>query len=291
MKPAPFEYAAARSLAEALELLAEHGEEAKALAGGQSLVPLLHRRRLRPRLLVDLNRIEGLDYIREEAEGIALGALARQRDAELSDLVRAGAPLLHDVLPGLGGLGIRNRGTVVGNLTTADPEGQLTPVAVALDATLHVVGPRGERELAAAELFRGPFRTSLEPDELVTELRIPRPSRRTGSAWVELAARYGDRPIVGAAAVVTLGSDGFCSSAGLVLSGAGPTPFDAAGAAALLAGKRPSPALLAAAAERAATAADPPSDAIASTAYRRRLVRALSARALALAASRAEEQL
>jgi len=287
LKPAPFEYAAPRSLEEALALLAEHGLDAKALAGGQSLLPLLHRRRLRPRLVVDLNRIAGLDHIRMDGGMLALGALVRQSTAERSDLVHEISPLMYEVLPGLGDVGIRNRGTVVGNLVYADWGAQPCAVAVTLDAMLCIEGAQGKRALGAVGFFLGQRRVSLEPDELVSELRIPAPRPRTGHAWVQVADRHGDLPIVGAAAVVTLGPDGACAAARLVFSGVVGVPFDAAGTVGLLAGEQPSGELFAAAGERAAADADPVSDGRASAGYRRRLVRVLGERALALAAERA----
>jgi len=289
LKPAPFEYAAPPSLEEALALLAERGADAKVLAGGQSLLPLLHRRRLRPRLLVDINRIEALDHIREDGGGIVVGALARQSSAERSDLVHEMAPLIYDVLPRLGDVGIRNRGTVVGNLVYADWGAQPPAVAVALRATVRVAGPRGEREVAAAEFLLGWRLVNLESDELVTEIRIPAKPPRTGHAWVDVADRHGDLPIVGAAAVVTLAPDGSYVAARLVFSGVAEAPFDAGGAASLLAGEQPASELFSAAGERAACDADPVTDGRASAAYRRRLVRVLATRALAQAASRAQE--
>lgn len=291
MKPAPFDYSAPRSLEEALALLAEHGADAKVLAGGQSLLPLLHRRRLRPRLLVDLNRVSALQYIRADRDGIALGALARQSEAERSDLVYEIAPLIYEVLPRLGDVGIRNRGTLAGNLVYSDWGAQPAAVVVALAAGVRVAGPRGEREVSAAEFLRGWRLVSLEPDELVTEIRIPAPAPRTGHAWVDVADRHGDLPVVGAAAVVTLDPAGSCAAARLVFSGVAGAPFDAAGTSDLLGGGRPAPELFAAAGEQAAADADPVSDGRASAAYRRRLVRVLGARALARAAARAEEVL
>ena len=287
MKPAAFEYAAPRSLELALALLAENGADAKVLAGGQSLLPLLHRRRLRPRLVVDLNRIAGLDSILSDGDALSVGALVRQSVAERSDLVHERTPLVAEVLPRLGDVGIRNRGTVVGNLVHADWGAQPPAAVIALGATATAVSTHGEREIAAKDFFLGFRRVSLEPDELVTEIRFPAPAPRTGHAWVDVADRHGDLPIVGAAAVVTLGAEGSCAGAGLVISGVSATPFDAAEAAGLVAGGRPSPELFAAAGERAFADADPVSDGRASAAYRRRLVSVLAARALALAAERA----
>ena len=287
MKPAPFEYEAPRSLEEALALLAENGADAKVLAGGQSLLPLLHRRRLRPRLVVDLNRIAGLDSLRSDGAALCVGALVRQSAAERSDLVHERAPLVAEVLPRLGDLGIRNRGTVVGNLVYADWGAQPPAAAIVLGATARAVSTRGEREIAAKDFFLGFRLVSLEPDELVTEIRFPAPAPRTGHAWVDVADRHGDLPIVGAAAVVTLGPEGSCTVAGLVFSGISGAPFDATGAAEVVAGERPSPELFAAAGERASADADPVSDGRASAAYRLRLVGVLATRALALAAERA----
>src|SRR5579884_1140689 len=259
MKPAPFTYLRPDSLPAALAVLAERGETAKALAGGQSLVPLLNLRLARPEYVVDIGRLPGLDGIALADDGaLAVGALVTHRALGESSLVRGRAPLLAECVPLIGHPAIRNRGTVGGSLAHADPAAELPAALVALDATLRVASTRGEREVAAADFFVDLFTTALAPDELLLAARLPPPPPRTGWAVLELARRHGDFALAGAVAGLTLDRAGACEAARLVLFGVGATPVRAHDAEALLMGQRLTDTLLTAAATRATAALDPP---------------------------------
>ena len=286
MKPPPFEYHAPASLDEALALLAQHGDEAKALAGGQSLIPVLNFRLARPSVLVDLNRIGELAGI--EANGtLRIGAMTRQRAAERSAEVAGLAPLLREALFSVAHPQIRTRGTVGGSLAHADPAAELPAVMLALEARFRLRRASAERTLAAAEFFTGLFTTALALDELLVGIDIPAPPARSGSAFVEVARRHGDFALVGVAAMVSLDASGAFSEARLAYVNAGPGPFRSARAEAVLRGQRPDAELFRAAAEAAHGDARPASDVHASADYRRQLVRVLTERALARASERA----
>lgn len=282
MKPPPFDYHAPTTLEEALELLARYGGEAKVLAGGQSLMPLLNFRLTRPAALVDLNRIAGLAYIREADGFLYLGAMTRQRAIELSPLVRQRTPLLAEATRWVGHLPIRTRGTIGGSLAHADPAAEYPAVLTALDGVVVVRGPRGERLLGASELFQSYLTTSLAPDEILTEVRLPVISSGAGVAFEEFARRHGDFAIVGIAAVVVAeGED--CRQARLAAAGVGPTPIRLRAAEEVLERQGLSDAAIAAAAARASELVEPDSDLHASADYRRHLTRVLTARALSRA--------
>jgi len=287
VKPPPFEYFEPASVDEAVGLLAEHGESARVLAGGQSLVPLLAFRLVRPSCLVDLNRIGALAYVEERDGGLALGAMTRQRAAERSPLVQARAPLLREALGLIGHPQIRARGTVGGSLAHADPAAELPAVVTALDGSLVAQGPGGRRELAARDFFRSYLETSLAPGEILVEVRLPPLPPRTGSAFLEVSRRLGDFALVGVAAVVTLGPGDVCERARLVFTGVGPVPAVAAGAVRELVGQPLTDAVI----ERAAAAVpdelSPGADIHASALYRRRVAATLTRRALRLARDRA----
>jgi CO/xanthine dehydrogenase FAD-binding subunit len=283
MKPPPFEYFAAESLEEALEVLAVHGDEAKALAGGQSLIPLLNFRLARPTVLVDLNRIHEIGRLTPlPAGGIAVGAMARQRDAERSSLISARAPLVTEAMPYVAHPQIRNRGTFGGSIAHADPAAELPAVAMALDAKFCAQSrERGERWIDAAGFFLGPLTTVLQPDELLTEVELPPLPAGAGWAFVEVARRYGDYALLGVAAVVALNSAGECSHVRLTFVNAGGTPMRGRSAEALLLGQPPDEEVFRAAGESAATTdIDPVGDVHATPAYRRQLARVLTVRAL-----------
>jgi CO/xanthine dehydrogenase FAD-binding subunit len=292
VKPAPFAYYDPTTIDEAVSLLAEHGSEAKVLAGGQSLMPLLNMRLARPAVVVDVNRVDGLDYIRQENGGLAIGALTRQRSIERSDVVARTQPLLAGATRLIAHPQIRNRGTVGGSIAHADPAAEYPAVALALDAEMRVAGPRGARAIQAEEFFVTYLTTALEPDELVTEVRLPALPPRTGWSVMELSRRHGDFALAGVAATLTLASNGECARARIVLFGfgVGPTSLRAIAAEQLLPGARLSDALVDAAADSAAKAIEEPlSDIHASGDYRRHLARVLTKRALVEAAGRAQE--
>ncbi len=289
MKPAPFTYFAPRSLDEALSLLGQYGPDAKPLAGGQSLVPLMNFRLAKPRYLIDLNRIPELAYIRRDDGRLAIGAMTRQFEAERSDEVARHAPLLREALRLVGHPTIRHRGTVGGSIAHADPAAELPAAAVALGAEFVVRGPRGTRTVPAGEFFLGPFSTVLAPDELLVEVRIPAVPPGTGHAFLELSRRHGDFAIVGVAALVGLGPDGRIERAALTLGGAGPTPVRARQAEAALLGAPPTEDLFREAGELAAREISPTSDIHASADYRRRVAAVLVRRALAVATELAKK--
>jgi aerobic carbon-monoxide dehydrogenase medium subunit len=292
LKPAPFDYVAPRTVAEAVDHLARHGGDARVLAGGQSLVRLMNTRLATPAVIVDINRVEGLDAIAAENGAIRIGATARQRAAELHDLVRSGASLFAQAGAHVAHPSVRRRGTVVGSIAFADPSAELPAALLALDGEAVVAGPDGERAVAAADLFAGAFRTSLGAGELITAVRVPRAGDGdgpTGSAWTEVSRRHGDLPVCGAGAVVSLGDDGTIARARIALCGVGDTPVRATAVEEALAGAEPSEDAIAAAADRAARDLDPPSDPHGSAAYRRHLAVVMTRRAVSEAAARARE--
>jgi CO/xanthine dehydrogenase FAD-binding subunit len=288
VKPPVFEYTAVRSVDEAVAELAQHGDAAKLLAGGQSLVPLLNMRLAAPSRLIDLNRVAELAYVAPRDGGLAIGAMTRQRAVERSALAARQAPLLADALPWVGHFQIRNRGTVGGSLSHADPAAELPAVALSLDARFTARGPAGERTIAAADFFVSQLTTALAPTELLTEVWLPASPPGSGSAWMELARRHGDYALVGVAAVVTLAGDRI-GAARLALTGVGDRPVRAKDAEARLAGESLTPAVLADAAEAVRRAIDPGGDIHATPAYRRHVAGVLVARAVRLAVARAKE--
>jgi len=275
VKPPPFEYVAPRSLDEVLACLAAAGGDAKLLAGGQSLVPMLNMRLTRPAVLVDLGRVAGLDYVRESDGHVAIGALTRQRAAEQSPAVRRHAPLLAEALPFIGHPTIRNRGTIGGSLAHADPAAELPAVAAGLDADLVVASARGRRTVKADGFFVSYLTTSLAADEVLVELRLPRPSPTTRVAFTELSRRHGDFALVGVAAALDVDDAGTCRGARLALCGVGPGPVRARAAERILTGQALSDAVVTEAAHAAAQEIDPHTDIHATAHYRRRLAAAL----------------
>ena len=288
MKPPVFDYHRPRTVDEAISLLAQHGGEAKLLAGGQSLIPAMNFRLARPAILIDLNAVTELSYIHgANGDGLRLGAMTRQRAVERSPVVAKAAPLLHETMPFIAHPQIRNRGTVGGSIAHADPAAELPAVAVALDARCKVVSRRGSRTIAAGEFFTGLFSTALAPDELLVEIVLPAAGARSGWAFVEVARRHGDYALVGVAAAVSLDSQGRCRAARIGLLSVGDGPVLAAEAAKLLIGQQPSPNAIRAAADAAASRdVDPSGDIHASAAYRRHLVGVLTRRALSRAFER-----
>ncbi|HEY3062525.1 MAG TPA: FAD binding domain-containing protein, partial [Chloroflexota bacterium] len=226
MKPPPFEYVAPRTLDEAVHELAESDGEAKILAGGQSLIPLLNFRLARPTRLVDLNRIPSLAYVTPRNRGLAIGAMTRDAAVERDARVAETTPLLAEAIRWVGHAAIRSRGTVGGNLAHADPAAELPAVAVCLEATLTVVGPRGTRTVKAEDFFLGYLTTVLEPDEILTEAWYPAMAQRTGQAWLEFARRHGDFALAGVAVSLTIEHE-LVDNARIVLTGVGGKPVRA----------------------------------------------------------------
>ncbi len=290
MKPAPFHYIAPLSLTEALDVMSRHGADAKLLAGGQSLIPVMNFRLAQPAVLVDLNKTGGLDRIEPTPAGLRLGAMVRQSAAERSAAVAVHAPLLHEAMPHVAHPQIRNRGTVGGSLAHADPAAELPVVMVALKARFRLQRRGDERWVDAGEFYQGLFTTALEPDEILTEIDIPPLPRNTGTAFVEFARRHGDYAQAGAAAVVRLDESGYCRQARLVYLNVGETPMVAEDAASALVGRIPTSERIEEAARHAAQhEMDPTGDIHATADYRRHLAFVLGKRAIARAAERAAE--
>ena len=285
MKPPPFDYVAPGSLEEALAVLAEHGDDGKVLAGGQSLIPLLNFRLAAPALLIDLGRVPGLGEVAATADGgISIGAMARQRRLETEAVIRDRAPLLALTAPFVAHPQIRNRGTVGGSLAHADPAGELPAVAVAVDARFTLASVRGSRVVPARDFFVALLTTALASDELLVRIDVPPPPPRTGWAFQELARRHGDYAQAGVAARVTLAPDGSCEDARLVFLSVGDVPIEARSAAEVLRGNALSEEAFRAAADRARGEIDPSSDIHASADYKRHVAGVLAMRALTEAA-------
>jgi carbon-monoxide dehydrogenase medium subunit len=270
-------------------LLAEHGDEASVLAGGQSLIPLLALRLARPEVLIDINRIDELSGVSAANGHVAIGAMTREYVAEESGTVADTLPLLAAALPLIGHEAIRSRGTIGGSLAHADPAAELPAVARALDAEFVVRGPSGVRVIPAAQWFEGYLTTSRRPDELLAEVRFPAAGPGTGVSFQEVARRHGDFAIVGLAASLVL-SGGVISDARLALAGVSDVPVRAAAAEDLLAGERPSAELFDEAARRATEDLDPPADLHGSSDYRKTVAAAVVRRGLRAAADNARER-
>ena len=280
MKPAPFEYFAPETAEEALALLAEYGMDARPLAGGQSLVPLINMRMAQPAALIDLNRCRELAYLREEEGMLVSGPMTRQRELEFSGAVRACCPLVAEAMPHMGHAAIRNRGTAGGSLSHADPSAELPGVAVALDAEMIADGPNGRRAVPAAEFFLAGLTTALEPDEMLREIRFPKAPPGSRAAFAEVGNHFGGLALVGVAARVDLDSAGRCAAAALAATGAGERPARLSSAEAVLTGGFLEGRAIAEASEAAANDVEPLADLHATAHWRRRAVVAMAARAL-----------
>lgn len=290
MKPAPFEYRAPTSLEQALDLVSQHAGEAKILAGGQSLVPAMNFRVVQPSLLIDLNRVVELSFIREEGNAIRVGAMARERHLEFDASIEKRIPLLHEAVPNIAHPQIRNRGTIGGSIVHADPAAELPMLMVALNARLKGKNKSAERWIDAKDFFAGMFTTALEPDEILAEIEIPFMPPRTGWSFMEVAPRSGDYAMMGVAALVTLDKDGKCKSATLVYLNAGDGPVDAVASAQMLAGESLSDKSIESAAVHASeNEINPFGNIHASTDFQRHLAKVLTQKALKQAAQRAGE--
>jgi carbon-monoxide dehydrogenase medium subunit len=289
MKPPPFTYHDPTSTEEALDLLQRYGGDAKVLAGGQSLMPLLNFRLSSPAALVDINRIAALSYIRHEAGRLCIGALTRQRTIEFSAPVREHLPLLYEATTLVGHLPIRTRGTIGGSLAHADPAAEYPAVATAAEAELVVQGPHGRRILRPEEFFIGYLTTALASDEVLVEVRFPTPPPTSGWAFAEFARRHGDFALVGIAAVLDTKGE-LCQYARLATAGVGPAPLRLRATEQILEQEGLTEQSIEAAAVQAAESVDPQSDIHASTEFRRHLTRVLTRRALRQASVRSQER-
>lgn len=286
MKPSAFEYFKPRSVQEAVDLLDRHGDEAKILAGGQSLVPMMNFRLARPDILIDINGIKELQYIKTESDELVIGALTRERDIEESPLVIEQWPLLAKAISFIGHSAIRNRGTIGGSLVHADPSAEIPTSLCALNGTLKAVGSAGEKTLKPEDFFLTYLTTSLEPSDLLVEIRIPALPEKTGWSFMELSRRLGDFAIVAVGILMTMEGGGRCREARISMGGVAPTPIRAEAAETLLSGQKISEKLIAEAARQAAEATDTESDYHASAEYRKDMARVFVRRGLREACNR-----
>jgi carbon-monoxide dehydrogenase medium subunit len=279
VKPPRFKYAVPESVEEAVAILDEHGDEAKVLAGGQSLIPLMNMRLARPGVLVDINRISSLDGIQKNG-ALTIGAITRLGAVARSQDVASYAPIVVAAMPHVGHAGIRSRGTFGGTAAHADPAAEMPTVLLALDAEITAQGPNGERTISAEDLFVTTFTTSLAENEVLTRVSLPYPTDSASSSFHEVARRHGDFALVGVAAVCELDGSGTCKKARIALSGVADTPVRAKEAEESLVGKAIDASAADAAGNLAADKLSPPSDFHASSAYRKDVARSLVTRAL-----------
>jgi CO/xanthine dehydrogenase FAD-binding subunit len=292
MKPAPFDYHVPDSLEKALDLLHEYGDQAKLLAGGQSLVPAMNFRVVQPAVLIDLNRVFELSYIREEDSLLRIGAMTRERQLEFDPLIPKWLPLLHEAMPNIAHPQIRNRGTLGGSLANADPAAELPVIMLALEARLKARSTSDERWIDARDFFTGMFSTDLAPDEILVEIELPASPPRTGWSFMEVAPRAGDYALMGVAALVTLDEQGKCKRAKLVYLNAGDGPVEAKEAARLLEGGLPDDQLIDSAAALASEQEINPFGNIhTSPEFQRHLANVLTKKALKRAIRRADGNL
>lgn len=292
MKPAPVRYAAPDSIEEACHLAERYGDSGKVLAGGQSLGPLLNLRLAAPEVLIDLGRIPALAFPPVlDGAALTVTAMTRQHAVEISETVRDQVPLLAQAMPHIAHRTIRNRGTIGGSLAHADPSAEIPAVAVATRASLTVRNVSGSRTIAADEFFDGYFTTVMEPDEILTHISFPARARFEGSAWTEFAPRRGDFAIVGVGAILRLGSaDGVITDCRVACSGIADRPWQPTEATQAAIGEKPSEKLFAHIAAEASQRCSPLDDAVGSAAYRKNLVRHLTATALRQASEQASRQ-
>jgi aerobic carbon-monoxide dehydrogenase medium subunit len=287
MIPAAFDYHRPATLDEAVALLARHGDAAKVLSGGMSLLPVLKLRLGSVAHLVDIGRIPGLEYIKEEGGVLKIGGATRQATLERSELIGAKYPILRDAVGLIADPLVRNRATVGGNLANGDPGNDLPAIMITLGATLVARGLKGERAIPANQFYKGIYSTALAPDEILTEIRVPIPPPRSAGAYLKLKRKVGDFAAAAAAVQVTLDAKGAIERAGVALTNAGPTPVEAIDAARYLVGKSPDEKTIAEAARLAAAKSAPSADQRGSVEYKQEMARVLTGRALRKAVERA----
>ena len=286
MIPAAFDYIVPQTLDEALRALAAHGEDAKLLAGGQSLLPLLKLRLAHPKLLIDLTRVPGLSAIRRESDKIVVGALATHYKIESLALLKKSCLLLPETARTIGDVQVRNLGTIGGSLAHADPSGDWPAAILALGGELTLRGPTGERQLKAEEFFVGALTTAIEPNEILTEIRVPVLQRRCGSAYLKMAQQASGFAIVGVAVALKVDAKGRCEEIGIGVTGLGDKPFRARAVEERLRGNKLTPKLIAASAAQVADGIKPLEDLHAAGPFRAHLARVYAARAVRAAAQR-----
>jgi carbon-monoxide dehydrogenase medium subunit len=287
MIPSAFDYHAPATLAEAVALLTQYGDTAKVLSGGQSLLPMLKLRLGQAGHLVDIGRIPGLEYIKEDGGMLRIGGCTRESALEDSEIVRTRYPILLDTAKVIADPLVRNRATVGGNLAHGDPGNDHPATMLALGAQVVAVGPKGERVIPVDKFFVGLFATALQPDEILTEVRIPAPPPRSGGAYLKLERKVGDYATAAVAAQLTLAASGTVERAGIGLTNAGPTPIKASAAEAYLRGKKPDAATIGETARLAAQATSPTADRRGAVEYKREMARVMATRALKKALERA----
>ena len=287
MIPAAFDYHRPGTLDEAVKLLSSHGDQAKVLSGGMSLLPMLKLRLASFAHLVDIGRIPGLDYIKEEGGFLKIGAMTRQAALERSDLIRTQYPILADAVPLIADPLVRNRGTVGGNVANGDPGNDQPAIMLALGATFVARGPKGERSVPAGQFYKGLYSTALAPNEILTEIRIPAPPPKSGGAYAKLKRKTGDFAVAAAAVQLTLNAKGAIERAAIGLTNAALTPVEAGDAAKFLTGKMPDEKTIAEAAKMAGAKSSPSADRRGSVEYKKEMARVLTARALRKAVQRA----
>jgi aerobic carbon-monoxide dehydrogenase medium subunit len=286
MIPASFDYHHPSSLDEALKLLKRHGDEAKVLSGGMSLLPMMKLRLASVAHVVDINGIPGLDYIKEEKGELRIGAMTRQAALERSEVVRSKYPILADAVPLIADPLVRNRGTLGGNVANGDPGNDEPAIMIALGATFVVRGAK-ERSIAANQFYKGLYSTALAAGEILVEIRIPAPPPRSGGAYAKLKRKTGDFAVAAAAVQLTLNAKGAVERCRIALTNAGPAPVDASDAAKYLVGKTPDDKSIMEAAKLAAAKSSPSADVRGSVEYKKEMARVLTARALKKALERA----
>ena len=287
MIPAAFDYHRPGTLDEAVKLLSSHGDQAKVLSGGMSLLPMLKLRLASFAHLVDIGRIPGLDYIKQEGGFLKIGAMTRQAALERSDLIRTQYPILADAVPLIADPLVRNRGTVGGNVANGDPGNDQPAIMLALGATFVARGPKGERSIPANQFYKGLYSTALAPNEILTEIRIPAPPPKSGGAYAKLKRKTGDFAVAAAAVQLTLNAKGAIERAAIGLTNAALTPVEVGDAAKFLTGKMPDEKTIAEAAKMAAAKSSPSADRRGSVEYKKEMARVLTARALRKAVQRA----
>ena len=287
MSPPVFEYVRTSTISEAVSLLQIHGDDAKILSGGQSLIPMMKLRLARPSWLIDINHIPGLAYIREEGGYLKIGGLTREADLEGSNLIRSKYPIVHDTARVIADPQVRNMATIGGNLAHGDPANDHGATMLALEAEISAAGANGERTIAIQDFFQSIFSTALNHDEILIEIRIPVPPARSGGAYFKLERKVGDFATVGVAAQLTLDGSGACAKAGIGLTNVGPTPIKARTAEAFLRGRKLSGPNMAEAARLAMDESRPSSDLRGPAEYKKGLVKEFTRRALARAAEMA----
>jgi carbon-monoxide dehydrogenase medium subunit len=287
MIPQSFEYLCPETISEAIALLQEHGEGAKILSGGQSLIPLMKVRLARPETIIDINRLADLQYVKEEDGFLKIGGLTREADLEVSEMIRSKYPIILDTAASIADPQVRNMATVGGNLAHGDPANDHPATMLALGAEIIATGQGGKRSIPIKDFFLSVFTTALEHGEILTEIRIPIPPSGSGGAYFKLERKVGDFATVGVAAQVTLGAAGVCRSAGIGLTNVGATPIKAIRAENLLVGKLMDEQQISQAAQVAAEDSEPSSDLRGPAEYKMSMVRELTKRALVRARDRA----